>query len=114
MHGLSTIGEMPEYERAYLNLRPEALKKLGCGQIDLDRFFRSYTARGQMLFQLSREKAQKCVEWIDYLQNHQEAGSELQRFSNCSVLLNFLSAVCETLNDTEPVPCTVISNNIMQ
>ena len=43
MHGLSCTGEMKNYERAFLNLSPEVLENLGCGQLNLNQFLLSET-----------------------------------------------------------------------
>ena len=39
MHGLVGGSSLQNYERGFLYLRPETLRKLGFGQIDLQRYF---------------------------------------------------------------------------
>lgn len=114
IHGLSSIGEMQDYERAYLNLRPDTLKKLGCGFIDLDRFFRSYTSHGKTRFQLKREEAAACVELIKRIQHHQDTTVPLERFNNCTLVLDFLKIICGIIDHSEALTDSVISNSIMQ
>lgn len=114
MHGLSSVGEMRDYNRAYVNIPSATLKRLGCGQIDLDRFFRSYTSHGQNRFQLTREQAEKCITLVDELQENQEAVNEMRRFQNSVTLINLLSIICDILYRSPALTGTVISNSIMQ
>lgn len=114
MHGLSGLGVMTDYERAYVNITPEALRLLGCEQIDLDQFFRSYTSRGMYRFQLSREKSQMLVGWICDLQENQNASRSLDRFRNYATLLNFLTTICDVVGHSEALTGTVTANSIMQ
>jgi len=114
MHGLSGLGVMNDYERAYVNITPDALRLLGCEQIDLDRFFRSYTSRGLICFQLTRKQAQQLVDWICDLQENQNASRSLDRFRNYAVLLNFLTTVCDIAGHSEALTETVMANSIMQ
>ena len=114
MHGLSGTGPLEGYERAYLNISPEALQRLGCEQMDLNYFFRSYTSRGMNRFQLSRVDAERLVGWIQELQANQTASRNLDRFRNYSLLLSFLSAVCDVIDHSEALTGTVMANGIMQ
>ena len=72
MHGLSCTSEMHDYERAYLNLSPEVLRVLGCGQIDLDQFFRAHTTGGVCTYQLSDRDAEQYVAWINRIRENQQ------------------------------------------
>ena len=114
MHGLVAEGEMCNYERAYLNLPVESLKKFGCGQVDLERIFRSCTSNGRNRFQLEREDAERCVRLIRELQAHQEDKNELLRLTNCSRVLEFLSIVCGVIGRTEAIITQNVSNSIIQ
>jgi len=114
IHGLSSVGEMQYYERAYLNLRPDTMKKLGCGFFDLDRFFRSYTSHGKTRFQLTRGEAAKCVELIDRIRDQQHSTVPLERFNSCTMVLEFLKTICGIIDHSEALTDSVISNSIMQ
>lgn len=114
MHGLSSAGELKGYERAYLNLSLETLDVLGCGQIDLDQFFRSYTSRGFNRFQFTREETKECLLLIRTLQQMQKATGAMDRFQSYSLVQRIVSRICAIINHSEPLTSTVISNSIMQ
>ncbi len=114
MHGLSSVTTLVQYERAYLNLSPEALKVLGCEQIDLDQFFRSYTSRGQLTFQLTDEEAGQCVAWLRQLQAAGLTEDHLEQFSNYAILMNFLQVICRRARQSQMLTGDVVSNSIIQ
>lgn len=114
MHGLSSTNTLREYERAYLNLSPELLKILGCEQIDLDQFFRAYTSQNMYTIQLGQQDAAQCVAWIRQLENSPFSREPLDRFHQCTVLINILNVVCQGLRQSKPIAGNVISNSIIQ
>ena len=113
MHGLSSVTELRNYERAYLNLSLESLRTLGCGKIDLDGFFRSYTSRGLYTFQLSSAEAETCA---DQLRRLQAADQEdpLEQFTCCGILIDFLNTLCHGIRQSQDVTGSVISNSVIQ
>ena len=113
MHGLSSVTELRNYERAYLNLSLESLRTLGCGKIDLDGFFRSYTSRGLYTFQLSPAEAETCA---DQLRRLQAADQEdpLEQFTCCGILIDFLNTLCRGIRQSQDVTGSVISNSVIQ
>ena len=113
MHGISSTQAAGGYERAFLNLTPEMLGILGCGQIDLDQFFRSYTAQGKYMFQMTPEAAKQCVGWIGRLQRN-SGGDALGDFQRCAVLMNLLGVICQTMRDAQTVGGSVVSNGVIQ
>ena len=114
MHGLSNIGELQNYERAYLNLSLETLKTLGCGQINLDGFFRSYTSRGLYTFQMTREDAQKCASQIIQLKNSDQMEDPVEQFKLCGILIDFLNSMCMGIRQSKQTTENVVSNSIIQ
>lgn len=114
MHGLSSSGPLSRYERAYLNLSPELMKTLGCDQIDLDQFFRSYTSQSIHTFQLSDQEAARCVAWVRQLEQEPAAGDPLERFSHYAVLMNFLNLVCQGIRQSKAITGNIVSNSIIQ
>ena len=114
MHGLSSANTLRQYERAYLNLSPELMKTLGCGQIDLDQFFRSYTSQGMHTFQLSAQDAAQCADWIRQLEIMPNSRDPLERFGHCALLMNFLNTVCRGIRQSKSITGSVISNSIIQ
>ncbi|MBR6185068.1 MAG: helix-turn-helix domain-containing protein [Clostridia bacterium] len=114
MHGLICSNDMKGYERAYLNVSPEVLKTLGCGQIDLDQFFRSRTARGQNIFRMSEEDVKKLLPWMDQLQADGDSLSALDCFQNYATLINLLSLVCRAIPQSPALATSVISNSVIQ
>ena len=118
MHGLSCTGEMHNYERAYLNLSPEVLRVLSCGQIDLDQFFRSHTSGGVCTYQLSEPDAQQFVSWVrrirDNQVNHSLDSDAFHRFQNYSLMMDILNLLCRTVRKADPVEGEPFGNGIIQ
>lgn len=114
MHGLSNTGELHNYERAYLNLSLETLKTLGCGRIDLDGFFRSYTTRGLYTFQMTKEEAQKYAAQIIQLRNAAQAEDLLEQFNSYGILIDILNSMCAGIRQSKQVTEKVVSNSIIQ
>ena len=104
MHGLSCTGEMKNYERAYLNLSPEVLGSLGCGQLDLNQFLQARASGGHHTYQLSDVDADRfvlCIRQIEsaqYLEN--DAVDRFRIFTQMMMLLNLL---CQVIRRTVPV-----------
>ena len=114
MHGLICSRDMKGYERAYLNVSPEVLKTLGCGQIDLDQFFRAHTARGQNIFRLGIEDANRFLSWLDQLQADGDNASALDCFRNYAALMSVLNLVCRAIPQAPALTSSVISNSVIQ
>ncbi len=118
MHGLSCTSEMHNYERAYLNLSPEVIRVLGCGQIDLDQFFRSQSAGEVCTYQLSEEDAAHFVNWIRKIRDNQENESfendAYHRFQNYSLMMNLMTLLCRTTRRNTPVEAEAFGSGIMQ
>ena len=114
MHGLSSTNPLQQYERAYLNLSPELLHILGCEQIDLDQFFRTYTSQGLNTFELSDQDAAQCVAWIHQLENNTMSEDPLKKFGHYAILMNFLHVVCQGIRQSKAITGNVVSNNIIQ
>ena len=118
MHGLSCTKEMKNYDRSYLNLSPEVMRVLSCGQIDLDQFFRSHTADGVCTYQLTDLDAEKYVSWIDRIrhnqENHTDESDAIHRFENYTLLMNIVNLLCQTMRRTAPVEGESFGNSIIQ
>ena len=115
MHGLSCTNEMHDYERAYLNLSPEVMRVLGCEQIDLNRFFRTYASRGVCTYQLSDGDAEKYVSWIRQIQESQASEDDVfVRFRNYSLMMSLLNLLCRTMREMTPVEGETFGNSIIQ
>ena len=118
MHGLSCTKEMRNYERSYLNLSPEVMRVLSCGQIDLDQFFRSHTSGGVCTYQLTDQDASQYVAWIRRIRDNQEKLSDesdaFHRFENYTLLMNILNLLCRTMRRTAPVEGEVFGNSVIQ
>ena len=107
MHGLSCTNEMHDYERAYLNLSPEVMRVLGCGQIDLNQFFRTQSAGGICTYQLSDPDAEQFVAWIRKIRENQKNESfendVYHRFQNYTLMMNIMTLLCRTMRRADPV-----------
>ena len=118
MHGLSCTNEMRNYERAYLNLSPEVIRVLSCGQIDLDQFFRSQASGGVCTYQLTDADAEQFVAWIRKIRENQENESfendAYHRFQNYSLMMNLMTMLCRTTRRTAPVEGEAFGSGIIQ
>ena len=118
MHGLSCTGEMHNYERAYLNLSPEVIRVLGCGQIDLDQFFHSQASGAVCTYQLSDPDAEQFVGWIQKIRENQEHESfendAYHRFQNYSLMMNLMTLLCRTARKNRLVEGEPFGNDIIQ
>lgn len=115
MHGLSCTEEMRGYERAFLNISPEVLQTLGCGQIELDRFFQAQAAKGLNTYRLSGGDAEQLVGWIRELKEHAgREDTEIGRFLDYSMMVNVMTLVCRTMRSVAPAEGTEVSSNVVQ
>ena len=118
MHGLSCTSQMRNYERAYLNLSPEVLRVLSCGQIDLDQFFRSHTSGGVCTYQLSSADAEQFVAWILKIRDNQNNAAfendVFHRFQNYALMMGILNLLCRTMRPTSTLEGEAFGNGIIQ
>ena len=118
MHGLSCTREMRDYERAYLNLSPEVMRVLGCGQMDLDQFFRSQSPDGVCTYQLADADAEQFVAWLRRIKENQANESfendAYHRFQNYSLMMNMMTLLCRTMRRTAPVEGEAFGSGIIQ
>ncbi len=115
MHGLSCTKEMRNYERAYLNLAPEVLRVLGCGQIDAEQFFRNHTGGDVCTYQLSDEDAETFVSCIRQIRENQDRkGDPFERYGDYAHMIRLLNVVCRTMRRNDPVEGEAFGNSIIQ
>ena len=118
MHGLSCTRIMRNYERGYLNLSPETLRTLSCGQIDLDQFFRACATDGVCTYQLNDADAAEYVGLLREIQDNQRSGDWVGdpfiRFRNYALMIQLLNLVCRTMKREEPVQGEVFGSSIIQ
>ena len=115
MHGLSCTREMQNYRRGYLNISPEVMRALGCGQIDLEQFFHQHTSGDVCTYQLSDEDARSYVNWIRQIQDNTGADSNVfDRFRDCAAMISLLNLLCQTISRNDPVESEAFDNGIIQ
>ena len=115
MHGLSCTREMRNYERAYLNLAPEVLRVLGCGQIDPENLFRQHAAGHVCTYQLSDEDAETFVSCIRQIrENRSRKDDPYERFGDYALMISLLNVVCRTMRRTDPEQGEVFGSSIIQ
>ena len=115
MHGLSCTKEMRNYERAYLNLAPEVLRQLGCGQFDPEQFFRHHTSGNVCTYQLSDEDAKTFVSCLLQIRaNEPHKGDPFFRYGDYSLMTCVLNLVCRTMRQTDPVEGQAFGSSIIQ
>ncbi len=115
MHGLSCTSEMHNYERAYLNLAPEVLRVLGCGQIDPESLFRHHAAGSVCTWQLSDDDAKTFVSCICRIRENESRKSDAhERFGDYALMIRILNLVCRTMRQTDPVEGEIFGSSIIQ
>lgn len=115
MHGLSCTEEMLGYERAYLNISPEVLRTLGCGQIELERFFQNRYANGLNTYQLSEGDCIRLVHWIRLLtESEKKEKNAVSRFNDYTLMMSAVNLICQTIGSAEVVEGTEVSNSVIQ
>ena len=115
MHGLSCTREMKNYERAYLNLAPEVLRVLGCGQIDPENLFRQHTAGDVCIYQLSSDDAETFVSCVHRIRdNSTRKGDPFERYGDYALMMNLLNLVCRVMRQTDPVEGEIFGNSVIQ
>lgn len=115
MHGLSCTSELQNYERAFLNLSPEVMRNLGCGQLDLNQFFQACASGGHHTYQLSEADAERfvlCIRRIEAARSREnDAVERLQDYSHMMTLVNLL---CQVVRRTVPVKDENAGNSVIQ
>ncbi|MBR3334635.1 MAG: helix-turn-helix domain-containing protein [Clostridia bacterium] len=115
MHGLSCTREMRNYERAYLNLAPEVLRVLGCGQIDPEALFRRHTSGDVCTYQLSDGDAKTFVSCVHQIRDNSARKSDpYERYGDYALMMTLLNVVCRTMRQTAPVEGETFGSTIIQ
>lgn len=115
MHGLSCTGEMRDYERAFLNLSPEVMRNLGCGQLDLNQFFQACVSNGNPTYQLSEADAERflfCIRQIEA--SHSRESDAIEQFQNYAYMMSLINLLCQLIRRTVPVKAETASNSVIQ
>ena len=115
MHGLSCTKEMTNYERAFLNLSPEVMGSLGCGQLDLNRFLQARASGGHHTYQLTENDAFRFVRCIRQIESsHGRNTDALDRFQDYSQMMILLNIICQVIRHTVPVKDESSSSGVIQ
>lgn len=95
MHGLVGGSSLQNYERGFLYLRPETLRKLGFGQIDLQRYFDSRLQSGKFYYELPQADALACKQLLIDISAQQDMPDEMVQFRNYGCIIDFMVMVCQ-------------------
>jgi AraC-like DNA-binding protein len=115
MHGLSCTSEMKNYERAFLNVSPEVLKNLSCGQLDLNQFLQARASGGHHTYQLSDLDAERFVNCIRQIEAAQlRNGDAVDRFEDYTHMMILLNLLCQVIRRTVPVKDEGSSDSVIQ
>ena len=115
MHGLSCTREMRNYERAYLNLSPEVLRVLGCGQFDPEQFFRQHTSGNVCTYQLSDGDAETFVSCVHQIRDNSARKSDpYERYGDYALMMSLLNVVFRLMRRADPVEGEAFGNSIIQ
>ena len=115
MHGLSCTREMHNYERAFLNLSPEVMRNLSCGQLDLNQFLQAHAAGGHYTYQLSDTDADRFVHCIRQIETAQSNTNDaVDRFQDYAHMITLVNLLCQVIRRTIPVRAETASGNVIQ
>ena len=115
MHGLSCTEQMKNYERAFLNISPEVMRSLGCGQLDLDQFLQARASGGHHTYQLSDPDAERFVSCIRQIEAAQSREPDaLERYQDYTHMMTLLNLLCQVIRRTVPVKDEGTSNSAIQ
>lgn len=115
MHGLSCTAEMKNYERAFLNIAPEVLQSLGCGQLDLNQFLQARASGGHHTYQLSDADADRFVLCIRQIEAAQSRDADaVDRFQDYTHMITLLNLLCQVIRRTVPVKDESTTNSAIQ
>ena len=115
MHGLGCTEEMRNYERAFLNISPEVLERLGCDQMDLAGFFRSNASCGRYTYQLSDDAAAQFVSMLRQIQErNRKPGNQITRLLDYAQMISALGLLCEVIGEAAPLESEHLTNSIIQ
>ena len=115
MHGLSCTKAMRNYERAYLNLAPEVLRVLSCGQIDPETLFRHHMDGNVFTYQLSDDDAATFVSCVRRIRDNQSRKNDpYERYGDYALMTSVLNVVCKTMRRADPVEGEVFGSSIIQ
>lgn len=93
MHGL--MEKLPDsYERGYLFITADMMRKVGSDRVDLERYFSSFAEHGQYLFQLTASQADRCKELLQQLEQLAYLSDAMDRFSSYAKLLALTDVLC--------------------
>lgn len=115
MHGLSCTAEMKNYERAFLNVSPEVMQSLGCGQLDLDQYLHACASGGHNTYLLTDADAERflyCIRRIEAAQSRE--ADAVDRFQDYTHMITLLNLLCQVIRRTVPVKDETGSNRIIQ
>ena len=115
MHGLSCTDRMLNYERAFLNVSPEVLNSLGCGQLDLNQYLQACASGGHHSYQLSPADADRFVLCIRRIEAAQSSNVDaVDRFQDYSHMITLVNLLCQVIRRTVPVKNETVSNSVIQ
>ena len=100
MHGLVCERDLVNYERCYLYLTPETLKKCGFNKIDLCLQFESACSSKKITQQLTEQEGKKILELIKEIE--QRGMKNTQDYNN---LLEDFSSILNILNVAQRLSC---------
>lgn len=113
MHGLVGGNSLQNYERGFLYLRPATLRKLGFGQIDLQRYFDSRLQSGKFYYELPQADALACKQLLIDISAQQEMPDEMVQFRNYGRIIDFMVMVCQAVQGTTaPIQPSVVNDVI--
>lgn len=108
-----SVFPLQNYERGFLYLRPATLRKLGFGQIDLQRYFDSRLQSGKFYYELPQADALACKQLLIDISAQQDMPDEMVQFRNYGRIIDFMVMVCQAVQGTTtPIQLSVVNDVI--
>lgn len=114
IHGLVGNSIPVEYERCFLYITAEKLKKECTNFMDIDAFLRKHVNNGQYQYQMTQEDAQHCAQLIREMMAGANDNTPTGRLGNHIRMLSFLLTVCQTVQHSPQEFRPVVVNEAMQ
>jgi AraC-type DNA-binding domain-containing proteins len=101
MHGMISEEPLINYERAFLYITPQMLKKIGMDEIDFLKILDSQTSNGNYKFLMPESDWRKARGLIKGMMAHMEERALLSRMADIADALSFLAIICRVVRNPE-------------
>lgn len=103
MHGHSGVKPLTQYERLFLYITPEMLKKVSCGTYSLQGELDARLLRQQVCFSLTEDQLTMARRCLDRIQSNCLTDTPATQLHDIALLIEFLLMVLDCMSTTAPI-----------